>query len=114
MQEYVYDDWLSEQREHLQAMYLSTGDRLARMLSERNEWQEVVTVCQNLLTHDNCWEEAYRLLMLAYERLGSHAQALRVYRRCEQTLQSELGVQPSESIQKLWLVLSSNGVETDL
>jgi DNA-binding SARP family transcriptional activator len=105
LQEYLFEDWLAEERERLLALYLRSGDRLARSLAETCEWQELIVVCQALLARDNCWEEAYRLQMLAYDRLGNRAQALRIYRRCEQTLDAELAMPPSAPVRELWEAL---------
>jgi LuxR family transcriptional regulator, maltose regulon positive regulatory protein len=48
-----------------------------------------------ILAQDNCWEQAYRLLMVAYAKLDNRAQALRTYHRCVDLLQKELGVAPT-------------------
>ena len=47
--------------------------------------------------HDNCWEPAYRMLMVAYNQLGNRTQALRVYQQCLDTLGRELGLSPSDA-----------------
>ena len=94
LQECLYDDWCSEERERLLTTYLRTADRLARALAEREQWEEAITICRSILARDDCWERAYRLMMTAYVRLGDHAQALRTYQSCVERL-AELGVEPS-------------------
>ncbi len=76
-------------------MWLHAADRLAAALAERGRWQEVIDVGQAILQRDECWEQAYRLLMLAHARLGNRAQALRTYQRCVERLREELDVPPS-------------------
>jgi DNA-binding SARP family transcriptional activator len=76
-------------------LWLHAADRLAAALAERARWQETVDVCQAILQRDECWEQAYRLLMLAHARLGNRAQALRTYSRCVERLRAELDVPPS-------------------
>ena len=95
LQDYPYDDWCSEERERLLGLYLHAADRLASALAERGRWQETIDACQAILQRDDCWEQAYRLLMLAQARLGNRAQALRTYQRCVERLREELDVPPS-------------------
>ena len=95
LQDYPYDDWCSEERERLLGLYLHAADRLAGKMAERGRWQETIDTCQAILQRDECWEQAYRLLMLAHARLGNRAQALRTYQRCVERLREELDVSPS-------------------
>ena len=60
-----------------------------------------------MLALDNCWERAYRHLMLAYAQLGDHGQLARTYQRCVDTLRSELDVAPSLETEKLYHTLTS-------
>jgi DNA-binding SARP family transcriptional activator len=55
----------------------------------------LIALAERILTHDNCWERAYRFLMMAYARQGNRAAALRVFQRCSETLARELDVEPS-------------------
>ena len=95
LRDYPYDEWCSEERERLLGVWLHAADRLAAALAERGRWQEVIDVGQAILQRDECWEQAYRLLMLAHARLGNRAQALRTYQRCVERLREELDVPPS-------------------
>ena len=105
LQEYPYEEWCREERERLLALYLRTAERLAHLLLEREAWQEVIDVCQAILARDDCWEQAYRLLMQAYDRMGNRAQAVRTYHRCVERLQTELGVQPAAATAQLYQTL---------
>jgi DNA-binding SARP family transcriptional activator len=102
LQDYPYDEWCSEERERLLGLWLHTAGRLAAALAERARWQETVDVCQAILQRDECWEQAYRLLMLAHARLGNRAQALRTYQRCVERLRAELDVPPSAATVELF------------
>jgi len=44
--------------------------------------------------------------MTAYAHMGNRAQAVRAYHRCLETLQSELGVPPTEATVRLWQQIS--------
>lgn len=102
LQEYPYADWCSAEREQLLALYLRTADRLANLLVEQEHWEEAITVCQAILARDNCWEQAYCLLMLAYDRSGNRAQVRRTYHHCVETLQKELAVTPSAETDRIY------------
>jgi ATP/maltotriose-dependent transcriptional regulator MalT/DNA-binding SARP family transcriptional activator len=102
LQECPYDDWCSEERERLLTLYLRTADRLAYGLVQREEWEVAIQVCQAIMTRDDCWERAYRLMMVAHSRMGNRALALRTYQRCEDCLQAALEIKPSVSTVNLY------------
>ncbi len=106
LQEYPFEDWCSEERARLRSLYVGAADQLARALIERAQWSEAIEVCQAILAYDDCWEQAYRLMMTAYARLGNRAQLLRTYRRCEARLREELDVAPSPRTLALYKRLS--------
>jgi LuxR family transcriptional regulator, maltose regulon positive regulatory protein len=95
LQEFPYAEWASEERERLLTLYLRTAERLASALLEERSWAATIDVCQAILARDDCWEQAYRIMMQAYAQQGNRAQALRVYHRCRERLQTELGVEPT-------------------
>jgi DNA-binding SARP family transcriptional activator len=94
LQAFPYAEWASEERERLLTLYLRTAERLATALAQEQAWPEVIAVCHAILARDDCWEQAYRLLMQAYAAEGNRPQVLRTYRRCVERLQAELGVVP--------------------
>jgi DNA-binding SARP family transcriptional activator len=98
----IYETWAAEERERVSALYLETSDRLVEILIEQKRHTEVVDLCQRILGQDNCWERAYRHLMLAYDGLGDRGQVGRTYQRCVQTLRDELDVSPAPETQKLY------------
>lgn len=100
--EALYDDWSAEARERLLTQYLRAADRLAGALIERGQHDEALNTCQAILARDNCWERAYRLMILAYLRQGNRPQALRAYQRCVQTLKEQLDVPPSAETTALY------------
>jgi len=102
LEEYPYEEWCSEEREYLLTLYLRAASRLANLLTEQQAWEETVEICQRILARDDCWEEAYRLMMIAYDRMGNRAQALQTYLRCAQRLRDVLGIEPSEATIRLY------------
>jgi LuxR family maltose regulon positive regulatory protein len=91
----LYETWTAEERERLATMFLETADQLSELLLENKQYGEVIELCQRILAKDNCWERAYRHMMLAYHQLGDRGQVGRTYQRCRQTLHNELDVTPS-------------------
>lgn len=102
LEECLYEEWCSEERERLLTLFLRAADRLARMLAGLERWEETIEVCQAILERDPCWEPAYRLMMVAYDRLGHRTQALRVYQRCVERLREELQVEPAPETVRLY------------
>lgn len=90
-----YETWAAGEREHLAALYLQASDALASLYLEMQAYPEAIERCQRILNQDDCWERAYRYLMLAYDRLGDSGQIARTYQRCVDTLRQELDVSPS-------------------
>ena len=95
LQAYPYEEWCSEERERLLALYLRTAERLGRLWLKQEKWEQVVQIGEAILVRDGCWEEAYRLLMQAHAALGQRAQLLRTYQRCVERLQADLQLPPT-------------------
>ena len=102
----LYETWAAEERERLAALYLEMADRLSELLLKKHQYEQVIDLCQHILTQDNCWERAYRHLMLAYDALGDRGQIGRTYQRCVQALRDELDVAPSPKTTKLYRTLT--------
>ncbi|NTV64531.1 MAG: transcriptional regulator, partial [Oscillochloris sp.] len=92
--ESLYDLWTIEERERLNARYLSTAVSYAQRLSDDGEQVQAIQLCEQVLRHDRVYEEAYQILMCAHSRTGSRSQAIRSYTRCAQILRSDLGIEP--------------------
>ncbi len=105
LQDALYEEWATVERERLLTLYLRTAERVATLQAEDEAWEDVIATCRLILARDNCWEQAYRLMMTAYARLGNRAQALRTYQRCEAALQAELGVGPSALTEEAYQAL---------
>ncbi|QRG69609.1 BTAD domain-containing putative transcriptional regulator [Brevibacillus choshinensis] len=100
-----YDDWCVEERERLQVLFLRGAERVAKIRLEDNRLEGVIRWCEAILRVDDCWEEAYRLLMTAYYRLNNRAQAIRWYEKCVAKLQEQLGVAPMAATQETYQII---------
>jgi LuxR family transcriptional regulator, maltose regulon positive regulatory protein len=102
-----YESWAAGERERLAAVFLESADELAEALLEQGRYGEAIGLCQRVLSQDNCWERAYRHLMLAYSGLGDRGQVARTYRRCGLVLRQELNVEPAPETQGLYTRLTT-------
>ncbi len=107
LQAMPYAEWCSEERERLLTTYLRVAERVAQLSLDQGEWEAVIQVCRQILARDDCWESAYRMMMVAYARQGNRTQAMRVYQRCAARLQAELGVEPSPATKELLASLTA-------
>ena len=91
----------------LEKQLLSVADRLAELYLEERRYEQAIELGHRILAADNCWERAYRHLMIAYDRLGNRGQIARVYQRCVQTLRDELDVAPTDETTHLFAQLTA-------
>lgn len=103
-----YETWSAAEREHLAVLYLQTADQYCEINLKNQQAEDVIHLCQRILGYDNCWERAYRHLMLAYNQLGDHGQIARTYQRCVEILHSELDVSPAQETEDLYQQLTAN------
>ncbi|MCL4516490.1 MAG: transcriptional regulator [Firmicutes bacterium] len=102
LQDCLYEDWSSTERERLLSLYFRTASKLAQLLADDGNYEECIPLCERILSRDNCWEEAYRLLMHCYHQQGRRHLALRAYERCAQRLEDEMGVAPTARTTELY------------
>jgi DNA-binding SARP family transcriptional activator len=90
-----YETWAAAEREQLSVLYLRTADHLCELYLRKNLPEKTISLCQEIIAEDNCWERAYRHMMAAYDQLGDRGQVARTYQRCVNILQKELEISPS-------------------
>jgi LuxR family maltose regulon positive regulatory protein len=90
----LYADWVVAQRARYEEMYLTLLGYLAGFYLEGGRHSECVACCRQILARDSFREDAYRLLMRCYARMGRRNQALREFQACRDVLRWELGVAP--------------------
>ena len=90
------------QRERLRARFLSVRSRLADIHFSSGNYGAALDNALDLLAHDACREDAHRLAMRSYVRMGERAQALRQYRICRQVLAREFDALPEPETERLF------------
>jgi DNA-binding SARP family transcriptional activator len=105
---YRGDLWISNdvrhvvERERLRMRFMSLASALAEWLFREGDYRSALARILDLLAHDPCREDAHRLAIRCYMRLGERAQALRQYRVCCSILMSEFDAEPEEATTTLY------------
>ncbi|HZD57904.1 MAG TPA: bacterial transcriptional activator domain-containing protein, partial [Anaerolineales bacterium] len=102
----VENTWVLPERQRLLKLYLDALVNLARVYLEDGGYDRIFGYREKILAEDPCYEEAYRLSMLAYAGQGNQAGVQREYERCREALWEELKARPSEQTEELYRVLS--------
>lgn len=113
LQAYPYDAWRHLERERLHMLYLRAAEKLAQTLAAQGAWEETIAACEAILAVDGCWEEAYRLLMVAYEGQGKRARALQTYERCRAALRREWDVEPMPETRQIYEALRQQSAPSE-
>jgi len=90
------------ERERLRARYLRVRVTLADHHLVLGEMDAALGNALDVLAHDAYREDAHRIAMRCYVRLGQRAQALRQYRICRDLLRSEFEAAPERATDELY------------
>jgi len=101
--------WIETQRSNLQEVLMRGIDCLAEMSIVRGEATLAVQLASEAVSLEPYREAGYRWLMRAHGAAGNRSEALRVFDRCRRFLADELGVDPSEQTQAVYLELLGSG-----
>ena len=103
----LYEDWTFLERERLLHAYVEKLSRLAHFYEGAGKYREAIIACFGILEKDPFCEQAYRLLMRCYARLGFPALAVRQYELCERLISRRLGLEPSFETQAVYQKISA-------
>ncbi|MCF6277580.1 MAG: tetratricopeptide repeat protein [Anaerolineales bacterium] len=98
--------WVWPERERLNQAYISALLNLAELYFNTNSLEKAKCICLRALKYDSCLENIHRLLMNIFSLLGDRAAIVRQYQLCRETLKEELGIEPSEETETLYLKLA--------
>jgi DNA-binding SARP family transcriptional activator len=90
-----YAEWACELRDSYRPRIVQALVDASALALSRGDARSAFTFATRAITTDPAVETAYRLGMTAAHRLGRREEALRLYLRCEQVLQAELGMKVS-------------------
>src|SRR2546428_3796114 len=97
-----YDDWVTLERERLEALVQHKMQRLLDRLIEERRWSAVLEWAERWVALGHAPEPGYRALMLAQAELGDRSAIVAVYPRCREALFNDLGVEPSAATRRLY------------
>jgi DNA-binding SARP family transcriptional activator len=97
----LYDDRFRLLREHLRSVHLDIVSQLSELYLREGRHAEVVTLNQRALRLDPYDEKAHGRPHRVVQRSGSAHMALRQYDTCRTVLWEELGLEPSDELQRL-------------
>ncbi len=89
-----YQDWCLFERERLQNLNLLILDKLIAYSEDQHQYEAGLEFGDRILRLDRAHERTYQRMMRLHHLAGDRAGALRIYQRCANALQEELGVKP--------------------
>ena len=104
-----YEDWVSLERDRLQAIFESKIGLLLDRLVIEERWREVLEWGEKWISLGQTPEPAFQALMVAHSQLGDSSSAVRVYQRCVATLDEQLGVEPCKETKEIYEFLLEGG-----
>jgi DNA-binding SARP family transcriptional activator len=93
------------ERERLRATCLTTLARLADAYFELGAYEQALQSAGRLLAIDPCREDAHRMTMRVYVRMGARSQALRQFKLCELVLKREFDASPEPATEQLFKLI---------
>jgi DNA-binding SARP family transcriptional activator/predicted ATPase len=97
-----YEDWIMLRREQVQASFERKMGVLLERLLHGHRWHEVLEWGERWIALGSVPELAFRALMIAHAEKGDVSSAASMYHRCVDSLQDELGVEPSEETKQIY------------
>ena len=97
-----YDEWIRDERDRLQQMYLGALERLIELLELDNDYMGAIRMAQRLLHLDPLQEVTYLHLMRLHAARGDRGAVSRTYQACASVLKRELGIEPGLTTRKTY------------
>ncbi|WP_173079504.1 AfsR/SARP family transcriptional regulator [Phytohabitans rumicis] len=90
------------ERERLRAQYLNTLAHLADHAFATRRYDTALRHAQQLLTYDPCREDAHRVVMRCFARLGQRSAGMQQYRLCRSVLREAFQAVPERATDELF------------
>jgi DNA-binding SARP family transcriptional activator len=103
----LYEAWAVERRDHLKQVWSELQFKIAGIAEAQADMERATLAMERLLRVDACHELAAERLMRLFLDMGRRADALRVYQRISESLQTDLQVEVGEPLLQLYDVAQS-------
>lgn len=94
--------WIIATRERLKNMFLEALKTAGRYREAAGDYGQAIAWYQKGMSTDPFEEFFYQRLMFCYDRRGCHADAAKVYKRCQKLLRRHFDVAPSVATQDIY------------
>jgi two-component SAPR family response regulator len=94
--------WIEPERERIWRANLKAELSLARLMFWKEDYHGALAYIHQVLSQDQCQEEAHRLAMEVHAATGNHADLVRQYEVCKSNLNALLGIPPSRKTESLY------------
>ena len=101
--------WIEARRSKLRAGFVRGLHILSKISAARGELDLAVQYAQEIVEREPFQETGYRHLMQTHARMGNRAEALRVFGKCRELLRDELGADPSQETERVFLEILRAG-----
>jgi DNA-binding SARP family transcriptional activator len=96
-----YDDWVLIERECFRQLRLNALETLCVRLCDNAQYAQATEAGLAAVRSDPLRESAHRALVTAHLSGGNSGDGLRQYRLCRRLLRRDLGISPSDAMQRL-------------
>ena len=97
-----YDEWVVLERDRLESAFHQKMSLLLESLIQSEQWDKAVVWSEEWIKLGHAPEPAFRALMQAYAGLGDISMVHATYRRCVESLNRELSLDPSAETKQLY------------
>lgn len=94
-------EWAMNMRTWLETQYEENQLKLAKQYILMKETDKAEVLLKKIIYQNSICEEAYHLLITSYIKIGDQTNATLYYKKYENALQNELGIEPSDAIRQL-------------
>ena len=110
------ENWLVPITEYYHNMYIKAVFSLIECYLDNQNYEDIITVCENAITIEEHNEELYFHLIDALYRSGHQAEALAAYSTVTETFYRKFGINPSKELKSLYrtIIKTTKALETDL
>lgn len=102
----IYDETLTEKRDHLNSRYLLLLSRIIELYEKKAEWSKCIQYAEKYIQTDAYAESVYRSLMQFYFNQGHFAQIFKIFGKCRASLVEDLGIALDPDTEELFKVLT--------